>query len=355
MPQPSNRPFWCATLAPYAKPRLGRSLLDIGTSVVPYLCLSVLMYLLLGSSPVLVGILALAAAGFLVRTFILFHDCSHGSLLPSKRANAYLGIFLGMFVLSPFRRWRHDHAVHHASSGDLERRGVGDVVTLTVAEYRARSWRGRLGYRMIRNPLVMFGLGPVFAMIIGPRIVARSARPRMRNSVLGTDVALVAVVGGLCWLIGWRDFLLVWAPAAMLAGSIGIWLFYVQHQFEDAYWQTPAEWSYADAALRGSSYLKLPRLLQFFSGNIGLHHVHHLNARIPNYNLQRAHDENEMFHTVPTLSLWDGLRAVRLKLYDEEAGRMVTFGQAKTALSPIHAAAAQLQPPASPPIAATAK
>jgi omega-6 fatty acid desaturase (delta-12 desaturase) len=304
---------------------------------------------------VLVGILALAAAGFLVRTFILFHDCSHGSLLPSKRANAYLGIFLGMFVLSPFRRWRHDHAVHHASSGDLERRGVGDVVTLTVAEYRARSWRGRLGYRMIRNPLVMFGLGPVFAMIIGPRIVARSARPRMRNSVLGTDVALVAVVGGLCWLIGWRDFLLVWAPAAMLAGSIGIWLFYVQHQFEDAYWQTPAEWSYADAALRGSSYLKLPRLLQFFSGNIGLHHVHHLNARIPNYNLQRAHDENEMFHAVPTLSLWDGLRAVRLKLYDEEAGRMVTFGQARAALSAIHAAAAQLQPPASAPIAAAAK
>jgi omega-6 fatty acid desaturase (delta-12 desaturase) len=355
MPQPSNRPFWCATLAPYAKPRLGRSLLDIGTSVVPYLLLSFSMYLLIGYSPLLVGFLALPAAGFLVRTFILFHDCSHGSLLPSKRANAYLGIFLGMFVLSPFRRWRHDHAVHHASSGDLERRGVGDVVTLTVAEYRARAWRGRLGYRMIRNPLVMFGLGPVFAMIIGPRIVARSARPRMRNSVLGTDVALVAVVGGLCWLIGWRDFLLVWAPAAMLAGSIGIWLFYVQHQFEDAYWKTPADWSYADAALHGSSYLKLPRLLQFFSGNIGLHHVHHLNARIPNYNLQRAHDENEMFHAVPTLSLWDGLRAVRLKLYDEEAGRMVTFGQAKTALSPIHAAAAQLQPPASPPIAATAK
>jgi omega-6 fatty acid desaturase (delta-12 desaturase) len=355
MPQPSNRPFWCATLAPYAKPRLGRSLLDIGTSVVPYLLLSFSMYLLIGYSPLLVGFLALPAAGFLVRTFILFHDCSHGSLLPSKRANAYLGIFLGMFVLSPFRRWRHDHAVHHASSGDLERRGVGDVVTLTVAEYRARAWRGRLGYRMIRNPLVMFGLGPVFAMIIGPRIVARSARPRMRNSVLGTDVALVAVVGGLCWLIGWRDFLLVWAPAAMLAGSIGIWLFYVQHQFEDAYWKTPADWSYADAALHGSSYLKLPRLLQFFSGNIGLHHVHHLNARIPNYNLQRAHDENEMFHAVPTLSLWDGLRAVRLKLYDEEAGRMVTFGQARAALSAIHAAAAQLQPPASAPIAAAAK
>jgi omega-6 fatty acid desaturase (delta-12 desaturase) len=355
MPQPSNRPFWCALLAPYAEPRLERSLLDIVTSVVPYLLLSTLMYLLLGSSPVLVAILTLPAAGFLVRTFVLFHDCSHGSLLPSKRANAYLGMCLGIFVLSPFRRWRHDHAVHHASSGDLERRGVGDVVTLTVAEYRARSWRGRLGYRMIRNPLVMFGLGPVFAMIIGPRIVARSARPRMRNSVLGTDVALAVVVGGLCRLIGWKDFLLVWAPAAMLAGSIGIWLFYVQHQFEDAYWQTPTEWSYADAALRGSSYLRLPKVLQFFTGNIGLHHVHHLNARIPNYNLQRAHDDNEMFHAVPTLSLWDGLRAVRLKLYDEQVGRMVTFGQARTTPSAIQAAATQLQPPASAPVAATAK
>jgi len=151
----------------------------------------------------------------------------------------------------------------------------------------------------------------------------------MRNSVLATDVALAATVGGLCWLIGWQHFLLVWAPSALLAGSVGIWLFYVQHQFEDAYWQNAADWDYADAALRGSSYLKLPRLLQFFTGNIGLHHVHHLNARIPNYNLQAAHDENPMFHDVPTLSLWDGFRAVTLKLWDEESGRLVTFAQAR--------------------------
>jgi len=165
-------------------------------------------------------------------------------------------------------------------------------------------------------------------MIVGPRIVARDARPRMRNSVLGTDAALVVVVGALCWLIGWRDFLIVWAPAALLAGSIGIWLFYVQHQFEDAYWQNGDDWSYADAAMRGSSYLKLPKLLQFFTGNIGLHHVHHLNSRIPNYNLQRAHDSNPIFAAVPTLSFWDGLRAVKFKLWDEEAGRLVTFAQA---------------------------
>ena len=251
--------------------------------------------------------LALPAAGFLVRTFVVFHDCTHGSLMPSKRANAYVGRVLGFFVLAPFRRWRHDHAVHHASSGDLERRGVGDIVTLTVAEYRARSPRGRLGYRLLRNPLVMFGLGPVIAMMIGPRIATRSQRPRMRHSVLATDVALLVVVGGLCALIGVEKFLLVWMPAAMLAGSAGIWLFYVQHQFEDAYWQQPGDWNYADAALRGSSYLKLPKVLQFFTGNIGLHHVHHLNARIPNYNLQRAHDENPVFHDVPTLSLWDAL------------------------------------------------
>jgi omega-6 fatty acid desaturase (delta-12 desaturase) len=327
--QQPSRPFWKDALAPYAQPRLRRSLLDVATSVVPYLALSVLIYLSIAVSPLLALALAIPASGFLVRTFILFHDCTHGSLMPSKRANAWLGAVLGLMVLAPFRRWRHDHAVHHASSGDLERRGVGDVLTLTVAEYGARSPRGRLGYRMIRNPLVMFGLGPIFAMIIGPRLATRSQRPRMRHSVLATDLALFVIVGGLCVLLGVGNFLLMWGPAALLAGSVGIWLFYVQHQFEDAYWQSAEEWTYAEAALRGSSYLKLPRVLQFFTGNIGLHHVHHLNARIPNYNLQRAHDENPMFQDVPTLSLWDGLRAVRLKLYDEETGRMVTFAQAR--------------------------
>jgi acyl-lipid omega-6 desaturase (Delta-12 desaturase) len=329
MSQASKGPFWQEALAPYAQPRLGRSLLDVATSVVPYLVLSALIYLTLGVSVLLTLALAIPAAGFLVRTFIVFHDCGHGSMLPSKRGNAYLGALLGLFVLAPYGRWRHDHAVHHATSGDLERRGVGDVLTLTVAEYRARSPRGRLAYRLIRNPLVMFGLGPVFAMIVGPRLVARGARPRMRNSVLATDVALAAVVGGLCWLMGWQQFLIVWAPSALLAGSVGIWLFYVQHQFEDAYWQDAAGWTYADAALRGSSYLKLPKVLQFFTGNIGLHHVHHLNARIPNYNLQAAHDNNPILHDVPTLSLWDGLRAVTLKLWDEDSGKLVTFAQVR--------------------------
>jgi omega-6 fatty acid desaturase (delta-12 desaturase) len=322
----SNRASWHEALACYAQPRLGRALIEVATSVVPYLALSVVSYLTLGDSLWLTLLLVVPTAGFLVRTFIVFHDCAHGSLFPSRRANARVGAFMGLFVLAPFLRWRHDHAVHHASSGDLDRRGVGDVVTLTVTEYQSRPWRGRLAYRLIRNPVVMFGLGPVFAMIVGPRIVAREARPRMRNSVLATDAVLLAVVAAICWLIGWQDFIAVWLPPAMLAGSTGIWLFYVQHQFEDAYWQNAEDWDYADAALRGSSYLKLPQPLQFFTGNIGLHHVHHLNARIPNYNLQPAHDSNPMFEGVPTLSLWDGLVAVKFKLWDERAGRLVTFG-----------------------------
>jgi acyl-lipid omega-6 desaturase (Delta-12 desaturase) len=329
MPPPSDHSSERHILAAYAQPRLGRSLLDIATSVVPYVALLVLMYLALSVSALLTLALAVPAAGFLVRTFIVFHDCAHGSLLPTKRANGYVGRVTGLFVLAPFRRWRHDHAVHHATSGDLDRRGVGDVLTLTVREYQVRPWRGRLAYRLIRNPVVMFGLGPVIAMMIGPRLPSRSQRPRIRNSVLGTDVALLAIVGGLCWAIGWRDFLLLWGSTALLAGSVGIWLFYVQHQFEDAYWQSPADWSYADAALRGSSYLKLPKVLQFFTGNIGLHHVHHLNARIPNYNLQRAHDENPIFRQVPTLSLRDALQTVKLKLWDEERGKLVTFAQAR--------------------------
>jgi len=186
-----------------------------------------------------------------------------------------------------------------------------------------------MAYRLIRNPIVMFGLGPVFAMVIGPRLVARNARRRARNSVISTDVALAAIAAGLIWLIGVRDLLIVWAPAAFLAGAVGIWLFYAQHQFEEAYWQRAADWSFPDAALRGSSFLKLPRPLQFATGNIGYHHIHHLSSRIPNYNLQRAHEQLKMFQDVPTLGLWDGLRAVRLKLWDEHEGRLVTFAQAR--------------------------
>ncbi len=326
-----QRDCWREALAPYGRPDLRRSALDVMTSVVPYAALSVLMYLLVNRSYPLTLLLAIPAAGFLVRTYIVFHDCAHGSFLRSKRANFWFGSAVGLLVFQTFPCWRHAHAVHHGTAGDLGRRGVGDLPTLTVAEYNARSPRGRLIYKLFRHPLVMFGIGPIVALMIQPRIVPPTARPRIRRNVHATNASLVLMVGGLCLLVGPGDYLLVQLPVSMLAGAAGIWLFYVQHQFEDVYWSSGEQWSYVDTALRGSSYLKLPKVLQFFSGNIGLHHVHHLYARIPNYNLQRAHDENPIFHDVPVLSLRDGLRAVRLKLYDEDRRRMVTFAQARKA------------------------
>jgi acyl-lipid omega-6 desaturase (Delta-12 desaturase) len=293
--------------------------------------LFVLMDVALGISYLLTLALAIPAAGFLVRTFIVFHDCTHGSFLGSKRANRWLGTSLGLLVFTPFDCWKHNHAVHHATAGDLDRRGVGDVRTLTVAEYYAQGWRGRLAYRLFRNPLVMFGLGPIFTLVLQPRTVPRSARPRLKRSIMATNVALLVLVTGLCLLMGWWQYLLVQWPAAWLASSAGIFLFYVQHQFEDVYWESAAGWSYTDAALRGSSYLKLPMVLRFFSGNIGFHHVHHLSARIPSYNLARAHNENPIFRSVTTVSMTDGLRAVRLKLYDQDRGRMVSFAEARAA------------------------
>jgi acyl-lipid omega-6 desaturase (Delta-12 desaturase) len=328
-PDPVASARWQDELAPYARPDLRLSLLDLATSVIPYLALSVAMYLLLPVSYWLTLAVAIPASGFLLRTFIVFHDCTHGSFMATKRANAWLGRIVGLIVFVPYASWRHEHAVHHATAGDLDRRGIGDVPTVTVAEYQRMPWYGRLGYRLFRNPVFMFGVGGIVAMVVLPRVSAPSWRPRIRNSMLLTDVALVALVAGLCWLIGWRAYLEVQGPTALLAGAAGVWLFYVQHQFEDVYWEDREHWSYTEAALHGSSYLKLPRVLQFFTGNIGLHHVHHLSARIPNYNLQRAHDETSVFRDVPVMTLADGLRTVRLKLYDTEQRRMVTFAQAR--------------------------
>jgi acyl-lipid omega-6 desaturase (Delta-12 desaturase) len=327
----SERPFWKESLAPYARPHIGRSSLDILTSVVPYLALFWVMYLLLDVSYLLTLAVGVPAAGFLLRTYIVFHDCTHGSFLPSKRANGWVGSVVALIVYHPFASWRHSHAVHHACAGDLDRRGVGDVTTLTVAEYKAMGRKGRIGYWLFRHPLVMFGIGPIWALMIQPRLVKRTERRRIKRSVYVTNVSLAIAVGGMCWLIGPAEFFLIQMPVAWLAGAAGVWLFYVQHQFEDAYWENADGWSYADAALRGSSYLKLPKVLQFFTGNIGLHHVHHLSARIPNYNLQAAHDNNPIFHDVPVLSLWDGLKTVRLKLWDEDRGRLVTFAEARQA------------------------
>jgi omega-6 fatty acid desaturase (delta-12 desaturase) len=287
------------------------------------------MYFSLQVSYLLTLAIAVPAAGFLLRIYILFHDCTHGSFLPGRRANAWVGTALGILVLTPFARWRYDHAMHHATAGDLDRRGIGDVPTYTVAEYKSWAWPTRIGYRLIRNPVVMFGLGPIFAMLLEPRWGNPSKTARIRRSVWATNLALVVVIGGLCLLLGWRDFVLVEAPFVFLAGGAGIWLFYVQHQYEHVYWERSTEWNYEAAALRGSSYLKLPKILQFFSGNIGLHHVHHLSSKIPNYNLQRVHDESSIFRDVPTMSFADGLRAVRLKLWDEDATRMVGWREVR--------------------------
>ncbi len=321
--------FWRERLAPYAEPRIGRSVLDLATSLVPYLALTAAAYALVQVSDLLALAIAVPAAGFLLRTFIVFHDCTHGSFLANRTANKWIGVACGLVVFTPFHSWRHEHAVHHATAGDLDHRGMGDVDTLTVAEYRERTWPRRLEYRLMRNPFVMLVLGPLWAMMLEPRLVPAWARQRFWRKILATDLALAAVIGALCALFGWTEVLLVQLPSAMLAGAAGVWLFYVQHQFEGVYWQRHDSWSYPESALRGSSYLRLPKALQFFTGNIGLHHVHHLSPRIPNYNLQRAHDENPIFHDVPTLNLWDAVRALRLKLYDEQRGRLVSFSAAK--------------------------
>jgi omega-6 fatty acid desaturase (delta-12 desaturase) len=331
---PETAGSWRGVLDRHAEPRLGRSLLDLGTSVVPYLMTVTAMVFVLRVSLLLMLVLVLPAGGFLIRSFIVFHDCTHGSFLRSRRANNLLGVAIGLLVWLPFRCWQHEHAVHHATSGDLDRRGTGDIATLTVSEYRALPFSRRVGYQLFRNPAVMFGLGWLLVLVLKPRVVPRGARPRIRNSVLATDVALALIVATLCYTLGWRDYLLIQGPVFFVAGAAGIWLFYVQHQFEDTYWQGHGDWRYDYAALEGSSYLKLPRLLQFFTGNIGFHHVHHLSVGIPNYNLQEAHETTERLQAVPELTLRDGLRATRLKLWDERTGRLVTFREARSSDQP---------------------
>ncbi len=349
MPQGMNAPrgsrdrvYWRDSVAPYERASINLALFDLVTSVVPYLLLLAAMYLSLGVSIWLTLAIAVPAAAFLLRTFIVFHDCTHGSFLPTKRGNLWLGRLTGLLVFQPFANWRHAHAVHHGTAGDLDRRGTGDVTTLTIEEYASRSWGGRLGYRLFRSPLVMFGIGPIWSLMIGPRIWSNAMRPHQRRSVLVTNLALGLLIAATVWLVGLQAWLLVQMPVAVLAGTAGVFLFYVQHQFEDAYWESGERWSYADAALQGSSHLKLPKILQFFSGNIGLHHVHHLSAKIPNYNLQRAHDENEIFADVPAMSLGDGFRTVRLKLVDRQSGRLLTWRQAR-ALQAVSTAEAELR------------
>jgi omega-6 fatty acid desaturase (delta-12 desaturase) len=338
---PADRPTWKADIAPYAQASVPRAILDLATSLLPYLLLMTLQIWLLetGTSFWLVLPLAIPTAGFLLRTYIVFHDCTHGSFLPTKRGNHILGAIVGVVVFTPFQTWRHSHAMHHATAGDLDRRGQGDVPTFTLEEYLAHDWPMRLGYRAFRNPIVMFGLGWLWGLVIQPRLVHKNMRSRLKRSTWVTNVVLAVLVTGICLLVGPGTFFLVQGPAAALAGSAGVFLFYVQHQFEDTYWENTETWSYADAALRGSSYLKLPQPFQFFTGNIGLHHVHHLSARVPNYRLQDAVDNVALFDDVPVLTFWDGVKATRLKVWSAEHGRLLTWGEVRQLRGAVPAAA----------------
>jgi omega-6 fatty acid desaturase (delta-12 desaturase) len=300
---------------------------QLANTVIPYFLLWYVMLQSLNWSYWLTLGLSVIAGGFLLRIFIIFHDCGHGSFFRSRRANTTVGLLAGLLLFTPYYQWRHQHAVHHATNGDLERRGSGDIHTLTVREYLARSPWGRLRYRLFRHPLVLLGIGPLYTFLIGQRFVTPGAARRERLNVYFTNVALVVGVTAAMLLVGWREYLLVQLPIVVVAATAGVWLFYVQHQFEEAYWAEHAEWDYATAALAGSSYLKLPSVLQWFTGNIGLHHIHHLSARIPNYALQQCHDENPQLHAAHVLTISSGMKTLALSLWDEERRRMISFRQ----------------------------
>ncbi len=323
-PCPSRR-SWKEAVARYQRPALGRGLWQILNTLVPYILLWFLIYRSLAVSLWLTLPLVLLAGGFLVRVFIIFHDCSHGSFFKSPRANALLGSLMGVLCFTPFFRWRWEHSLHHASAGDLDRRGIGDVWTMTVQEYLAASRWKRFAYRLARNPVVLFVIAPLVLFLVIERLPTGKEGKRERWSVYGTNVALALMVSAMSWAIGWKAYLLLQITAVMVAGSAGVWLFYVQHQFEGVYWERGGEWDYEKAALQGSSYYKLPRLLQWFSGNIGFHHIHHLSPRIPNYHLERCHRSEPLFQGVKPVTLLSSIKCLNFRLWDERTRRLVGY------------------------------
>jgi omega-6 fatty acid desaturase (delta-12 desaturase) len=294
--------------------------------MLPLAGVLVLMYWAMKLHYGLVLLLSIPAAGLLVRAFIIMHDCGHGSFFSSRRWNDIVGFVTGVITLTPYVQWRKEHAIHHATSGNLDKRGYGDVTTLTVKEYLALTRWGRFRYRLYRHPIVLLVIGPLWLAIkqrfpsTGDPIGAKE-----RFNVYATDVVIVglAIVAALFGALNTAAAL--YLPAFLIAGSSGVWLFYVQHQFEEAYWRPGEQWDYATSALQGSSYLRLPKVLQWFTGNIGLHHIHHLSPRIPNYQLQRCYDENPVFQSVPTFGFWEGIKTLSLKLWDEENKRLIRW------------------------------
>jgi acyl-lipid omega-6 desaturase (Delta-12 desaturase) len=319
---------WQPIVAKYAKPDLARSLWQVANTLIPYFALWYLMIRSIELSYWLTLGLSVIAAGFLMRTFIIFHDCGHGSFFKSQKANDFLGRVTAFLNFTPYYRWKHDHAIHHATAGDLDRRGTGDVYTMTVREYLAAPWWKKAAYRIMRNPLALLGVGPLLVFVVTQRIPLASQGKRERASVWTTNIALVAVIALMCWLIGWKTYLMIQLPVLMISSTIGIWLFYVQHNFDPTYWDNHESWEFAKAGLQGSSFYKLPLLLQWFSGNIGFHHIHHLSAKIPNYNLPRCYHENSLFHVRP-LTLWASLKSLSLRLYDEEQKMLVGWNGLK--------------------------
>ncbi len=315
-------------LAKYRDPSLGRSVAEIAMTIVPLAALWASMWALLHVSYGLSLVLAIPAAGFLVRLFMIQHDCGHGSFFRTRAINDWVGRVIGVVTLTPYDYWKRTHAAHHASSGNLDRRGMGDINTITVREYLAMNWRGRLGYRFYRHPLVMFGLGPTYLFVLqhrAPLGLMRGAGWRPWISTMATNAGIALAAAGLMWLIGVGPFLLIHLPVAILAASIGVWLFYVQHQFEETTWAREQAWTHAEAALYGSSHYDLPLTLRWLTANIGVHHVHHLNSRIPFYRLAEVLRNHPELARIGRLTLRESLHSIRFALWDESATRLISF------------------------------
>ena len=326
----TDTPAWKEIVARYQKPSVGRGVWQIVNTLVPYAALWYLMYLSLAVSWWLTLPLAVLAGAFLVRVFIIFHDCGHGSFFKSAAANHILGAITGVLTFTPYYHWRWEHAIHHSSAGDLDRRGTGDVWTLTVQEYLEASRWKRFAYRLARNPVVLFVLAPLFLFVVMQRVPSLKAPLRERYSVYWTNLAMGATAAGLIWIFGLKAYLIIQLTAVMVAGSAGVWLFYVQHQFEGVYWERGDEWDYATAALKGSSFYKLPRVLQWFSGNIGFHHIHHLSPRIPNYFLEKCHKAEPLFQTVKPVTLFSSFKSFTFRLWDEQRRKLVGYRHLRT-------------------------
>lgn len=320
-----SAPNWRTIVAKYQQPCLKKSVWQICNSILPYLALLIAAYFTRSISWSLTIGLCVLAGLLLVRIFIIFHDCGHGSFFRSKKANDTLGFITGVLSFTPYRYWRWQHAVHHGTSGNLDHRGTGDIWTMTVREYRAASPWMRFRYRVSRNPLVVFVLVPIFLFWIYQRFAFDGASKRDRRSVHWMNLALAGYVVSMGFLFGWKDFFYIQLTLTMVSGTVGVWLFYVQHQFEDTYWRNADEWDYLTSAMQGSSYYKLPKWMQWISGNIGFHHIHHLSSRIPNYHLEACHQAEPFFQQVPELTLRKSIKSISLRLWDEESEKLVGY------------------------------